>query len=98
MDTKPWRMTSNLPTSTSELLKNLRLADNGKWIRIAEKIEILWGTKECHHYLKSLMFNDRPTPRQGFPAAISDFIFLIAEEHKQFYEPPGDIWSESLLR
>lgn len=34
--------------------------------RIAVQIEVLWGTKEAHKYIKSLLIPDR-TGREGFP-------------------------------
>lgn len=37
--------------------------------RIVLELENIWGTKECNHYLKQLVFDERGG-RQGFPPEV----------------------------
>ena len=93
MDTKLWRTCLTSNTSICDIVVKLALIDDGKWLRIANKIEALWGTKECHVYIQSLLFDDRHD-RQG----LLQLIYQIDHEHRAFYEPPVSVWDTTLLR
>ena len=98
MDTRLWPTILLSNTSICNLLISLGKADGGKWDRISTRIAVTWGTKECHNYIQSLIFDDRPGGRQGFPLNIAMLIHEISHEHLRFYMPPSDVWSETLMR
>lgn len=97
MDTRLWQTSLTSNTSTCDIVVKLALIDDGKWLRIADKIGSLWGTKECHAYIQSLLLDDRHN-RQGFPLQVLQLIYAIDHEHRAFYEPPVSVWDATLLR
>ena len=97
MDTKLWQTSLTSNTSICDIVVKLALIDDGKWLRIANKIGALWGTKGCHVYIQSLLFDDRHD-RQGFPLQVLQLIYQIDHEHRAFYEPPVSVWDTTLLR
>lgn len=48
--------------------------------RISDKIEILWGTRECKEYFTKLIVMDRQG-RSGFPAEAFDIIIALSNMH-----------------
>jgi hypothetical protein len=44
--------------------------------RIAQRIEQLWGTPECEHYLNTLVIDTRGN-RQGFPPAVLEELLYL---------------------
>ena len=79
------------------LLSSLSSIDDGKWERISVRLEAIWGSRECHDYLRQLTIMDREG-RNGFPVQVNDILFELVHEHYTFYEPPTDVWSEYLYR
>jgi hypothetical protein len=60
---------------------------------IGKNIKQMWGTVGLHHYLNSVIFDERGG-RQGFPEDIASALFRIYEAHKSLVpeKSGGDIW------
>jgi len=84
-----------IPTS---LTKNVSLIREHH-PRIFEKIIQLWGSVELHHYLDSIIFDERGG-RKGFPEPISAALFRIYEAHGDLLKIPknGDVWDAILTQ
>jgi hypothetical protein len=65
----------------------------GHYPNIGKNIKQMWGTVGLHHYLKSVIFDERGG-RQGFPEDIASALFRIYEAHKSLVpeKSGGDIW------
>ncbi len=59
-----------------------------KFPRILEKIELLWGTLELHHYFEQTQFMDREK-RQGFPDDVIDALGQLNNEHQDLLMRTG---------
>ena len=55
-----------------------------KFPHIQYRIELLWGSRDCRKYLKSLGVADRPN-RKGFPFEAGMAIHSILELHDSEY-------------
>ena len=66
----------------------------GKFLHIAEKLSILWGSKECRAYLHSLTLTDRPN-RAGFPFDAIVAISSLTDLHDKLFPtfiPKQSVW------
>jgi hypothetical protein len=52
---------------------------------IVQKIELLWGNRECETYLKSL-FIDARGGRSGFPPDILSELNVLLDTHVHLYQ------------
>lgn len=59
-----------------------------KFPRILEKINLLWGTLELHHYFQQTQFMDREK-RQGFPDDVIDALGQLNNEHQELLMRTG---------
>lgn len=59
-----------------------------KFPRILDKIELLWGTVELHHYFQQTQFMDREK-RQGFPDDVIDALGQLNNEHQDLLMRTG---------
>lgn len=50
--------------------------------RIAEAIELTWGTMECDAYLNKLILDERGD-RQGFPVAVLGALLQLSMAHSE---------------
>lgn len=66
------------PTGVLDHLKNSQYA------KIASRISLIWGTKECNDYLHSLIITDRDD-RQGFPPHIFEQLLKLYLYHEDKY-------------
>lgn len=59
-----------------------------KFPRILDKIELLWGTLELHHYFEETEFMDREK-RQGFPDDVMEALSQLNDEHQELLMRKG---------
>ena len=65
---------------------------------IANKLELMWGNKECYDFLNNLFLDTRDGKRQGFPKPIASALHRISTLHDEQYPQyvkNGDIWINS---
>jgi len=61
--------------------------------RIARRIEELWGTPECEHFLNTLVIDTRGN-RQGFPPAVLEELLYLGRLARALVilQVRGDLW------
>jgi len=67
---------------------------------IVERLQELWGTRECQAYLQYLLRDTRDETRRGFPlAAIDDILCLndVLEHHLGPYTGPANAFDSDLM-
>jgi hypothetical protein len=67
---------------------------------ISTKIELLWGTPELHHYLNTVIMDNRHyrtgESRQGFrPEVINALLKLYQQHSERLKQPKDDVWLNS---
>lgn len=69
-----------------------------KYPRLAAGIELRWGDKEFHPYVKALI-EDKRGDRQGFPIEVLDAIMALQEIHDAAFphlaQNTNDVWIAS---
>lgn len=50
--------------------------------RIAESLRTLWGCKEFDELVRNLLTDTRDGARKGFPLAIAQALYRLAEDHE----------------
>lgn len=46
---------------------------------VCERIQALWGTEACYHYIQELLRDNRGGTRQGFPLQVVDELLFLSE-------------------
>lgn len=69
--------------------------------RIAERIELMWGSPELQEYLSSLIMDNRHYAtgqhRQGFPAPVIDALLKLYQRHTNAMTlHPDDKWHNAM--
>lgn len=98
MDTKLWPTSLTSDITAYDLILELGSTNDGKWSRIADRIATLWGTLQGHEYINSLLFDDRPTVRQGFPINVLSLLHAIQHEHFRYFSPPESVWDPTFMK
>jgi hypothetical protein len=82
-------------TTTVPLLvvNRLRMIDDGKWSRIADKVEFSWNTLDCEQYLEGLITTGR-FDREGFPESVVQVLTVLYAMHPE-RQTTIDIWSHT---
>lgn len=63
--------------------------------RIANRIQLIWGTRELVDYFEELLLNDR-NDRQGFSHGAFEAIFKLSDLHNSIFtefSPKSETWS-----
>jgi hypothetical protein len=83
---------SSAPKFPAAIMHDLRLILE-HYPNVGKKIAQLWGSLDLHHYLNSVVFDERGG-RHGFPEAILSALFRVSEVHKTLVpvKGGGDIW------
>ena len=89
---------SSAPKFPAVIAHDLRLILE-HYPNVGKKIAQLWGSVDLHHYLNTVVFDDRGG-RLGFPEAIVSALFRVSEVHKTLVpvKSGGDIWDVILDR